>query len=347
MLKILLRPEAFIYIAFVVFTGAFFVLSIFTKDIPSQGLLKYYIQLSKDKIIWSFVLLSLVVCVRILFFGITAALKGTNPSLVFSHKNLARFPLEFSKFLKNLLLVGLPFLFSFYSLTLALGQLNLFNKDRLQDELLAQWDIALTHTFPSFTLASLQYPGWFIKSVDFSFMYLVPFLGLLGAYLFQARQKLFREAAGTFSVGMIFMFTGWILFPVLSPHDRFVDNVYNLPPSPSIQEYLVRYHPQEEISLFLQRIRESKEDLGVFPTSAFPSAHVAWAVLFVYYAYRTSRWLLLFSIPLAFLSTLGTVLFAQHYFVDIPAGIGTGLLAIAITRYVAQRRTVYLQYSSR
>ena len=132
------------------------------------------------------------------------------------------------------------------------------------------------------------------------------------------------------------MFVGWVLFPVMSPHDRFIDNVYDLPVSGSIERHLEAYDPPEEVSSFLERTRASKNGLSVWPTSTLPSAHVAWAIFLVYYAWRVSRWWGLLAAPIALLSTLGTVLLAQHYFVDIPAGMAAAILAIVATSYAAK-----------
>ena len=161
---------------------------------------------------------------------------------------------------------------------------------------------------------------------------------LFGAYLFYANQKLFREAAVAFCLSSLLAFSGWALFPVLSPHDGFIDNVYELPIFAEAQVYVQVYHPQEEVHAFLTDIRESKENLTVFPTSTFPSAHVTWAGLLVYYVYRLHRWLLIGAVPLAVLSSFGTFFFAQHYFVDVPAGILVSAFSIWIVRWMAKKQ---------
>ena len=193
---------------------------------------------------------------------------------------------------------------AFYGTSSALGQLNVFNSARLRDELLFRFDTLLTGTFPPLSAASYSFPHWFIGAVDFSFMHLVWALAVLGAYLFIAHSRLFREAIGAFFLGLMILYASWLMFPVLSPHDRFIDNVYNLPIVPEARSYVQEYQPQEEIRTFLTGMRESKENLTVLPTSTFPSAHVAWATLLVYYAWRLSRWLGLIAFPFAALSSL-------------------------------------------
>ena len=340
MLKILVRPEIFIYIAILFYIGLFLILRFFTENMSGRGLLEYYSQFNEGNFAWPVSFLLILFFVRIMVLWLNAAIRGLDPAVVFSRVNLHYALRGFVTFLKDLVVIGLPFVIALYTLTLALGELNVFNSTRLIDETVLSWDIFLTRTFLSLSLASFQYPGWFVEAVRISFVQVVAAFGILAAYLFQARQKLFREAAGAFFFGTIIMFIGWTLFPVMSPHDRFIDNVYDQEIPLAAQEYLENYHPQEEIAMFLENMRKSKEGLSVMPTSAIPSAHVVWAVLLVYYAYRVHRWLALLVLPLAVLSMFGTVLFAQHYFVDMPTGIITALGSIGIARYLARSQTM-------
>ena len=199
-----------------------------------------------------------------------------------------------------------------------------------------------THTFPSLSFATFDYPVWFIKAVDSSFSSLVLVFALFGAYLFYANQKLFREAAVAFCLASLLAFAGWTLFPVLSPHDRFIDNVYELPIFAEAQVYAQEYQPQEEIQTFLTGMRESKKNLDVLPTSTFPSAHVFWGSLLAYYAYRLHKWLLLLALPFVLLSSIATFLFAQHYFVDVPAGIAVAILSVWAAKFLMRQQTTKL-----
>jgi len=126
----------------------------------------------------------------------------------------------------------------------------------------------------------------------------------------------------------------------MSPHDRFIHNVYDLSIPTSVEPYLESYVPHQEIATFLDGMRERKKDLSVMPTSTFPSAHVAWGAFLVYYAYRVQRWLVVLALPFAIFSSIGTFLLAQHYFVDLPAGILVAVVAIYIVRRLAARQAV-------
>lgn len=332
-----LRPEVFVYVSFFAFTLAFFVLNSYTGN-GGQNILGYYVSVNGSQMAQGAAFFLVGAFLYIVVLWIKALMTRVDPLAILTRRNVALLSLRISVLSKNVGVVGIPFVLAFSTLTMALGPLNLFNATRLRDELLFRWDVLLTGTFPPLSLASLQYPGWFVSAMDVSFFYLVPVFVMFGAYLFLARQRLFRQAAGAFSLAGLILFAGWILFPVLSPHDRFIDNVYELPIFPGAQAYVEAYQPQEEVRAFLMNMRESKENLRVLPTSTFPSAHVAWAGLLVYYAYRLHRWLLIGALPLAVLSSLGTFFFAQHYFVDLPAGILVAAFSIWIVRWIAKKQ---------
>lgn len=285
-----------------------------------------------------FILFLVALFLRGVVLWIRGFLRGTDPATVFSRKNITSMLLGIRSLGKSALVVGIPAVVAFYSSSSALGQLNIFNSTRLRDELLFRFDTLLTGTFPPLAVGSFSYPAWFIGAVEFSFMHLVWVLLVFGAYLFIAHQQLFREAIGAFFLGLMILYAGWLVFPVLSPHDRFIDNVYELPTVEAVQPYVDNYQPQKEIAAFLQGMRERKEDLSVLPTSTFPSAHVAWATILVYYAWRLWPWLGLIAFPFAVVSSVGTFLFAQHYFVDLTAGILVSVLAIFLVRLIVRKQ---------
>jgi len=341
-LRILVRPEIFVYAAFFIFTTAFFLLNAFTQN-GGQDIVGHYLKLNGPRLVWTLILVFIALFAHGVVLWVKAAIRQVDPATLVTRQNAGLLIRQTRAVLKNLVTLGIPFVLAFSSLSLALGPLNVFNATRLRDELLFSWDVWLTGTFPPLTLSSFQYPGWFVSTVESPFFYLVPVLTIFGAYLFIARPHVFREAAGAFFLAAIIMFAGWFTFPVLSPNDRFVDNVYNLPVPPETQQYVERYQPQKEVLAFWEKIYASRENMEIFPTTAIPSAHVVWAVFLIYYSWRVWKWLLVFSLPFGLLATFGTNLFAAHYFVDILTGVVCGAGAIFIARWLARKKDAYLQ----
>ncbi|OHA66474.1 MAG: hypothetical protein A2672_01320 [Candidatus Wildermuthbacteria bacterium RIFCSPHIGHO2_01_FULL_49_22b] len=333
------KPEAVVWLAIFFLGVAYLLLSFFNKGGEGDAF-SYYLRLNTQGVRSFLFWLALVGygagSVRLAVFLFAAGMRGENPLAFFSKERVEKARHYFSRLGKDLLFLVAPLIIGFYVMSLAIGQLNLFNASNLKDELLLQWDFFLTGIYPSLSLGLGAWPGWFVKLVEVSFLYLGMALLAFAFYAFFWRRNIFREAVAAFFAGIMILFLGWTLFPAMSPHDRFLDNVYGLSVPPLVQEYVNDYRPQEEIRSFLSYIRERKEGLSYLPTTTMPSAHVAWATLLAYYAWRAHRWLGLAVLPFALLSMLGTVLFAQHYFVDIPMGMlvnaGSILLVKRLTK---------------
>ncbi len=271
---------------------------------------------------------------------IAAALRKKDPSRFFSLSFLKKSAERLFSGAGDFFKLWTPVIISILFLSFVLAALNQLNISRLKDELVVGWDKALTGSYPFIAFQNVPYPEWMVNFIKFSFFYLPVVLVFFGLYLFFSHRDRFREIAAAFCLSLAALLFFWELVPVLSPHDRFLDNVYALPISADIGQNLVsNYHPQPSIELILEKVRKIKTaDLGgVMPTSTFPSAHVVWASLLAYYSYKTRRELgLLFGI-VAFLSMAGTVLFAQHYLVDVPAGILVAAASIFTINFVSAR----------
>jgi hypothetical protein len=211
---------------------------------------------------------------------------------------------------------------------LAMGEANMFAPVRLQDAVIIGLEHALFGNYVFAALGAIHYPHWLIAFIVFSFENMA--LILIGAGIvlsFIARER-FRELLIAFCIGILAMFPLWLMVPVLSPQDRFINNVYHLPDSQQLALAVANYHPQPEIANFLQTIRTGKAGLPALPTSTIPSAHIFWAALAGYYLFRAKKWLGWVALPFLLASSFGTVLLAQHYFLDVPAGLAVAALAI-------------------
>ncbi len=229
----------------------------------------------------------------------------------------------------------LPIVATLLFVSMSMSYINPVNATRLIDIEVLRWDSFLFGSYPFIQWQGLAYPDLFIQAVNFSFMYLPLFLIGFSFYVFFWQRKVFGEMAAVFCLNLVLMIFFWQIFPVMSPHDRFIDNVYELPVPSAIEEQLAsNYHPHPLIQQFLDQMRDNKNRSlnGTMPTSTLPSAHVAWATLLVYYAYRTRKWSLVLFLPVAIFSSIGTFLFAQHYVVDVPAGVAVLALSVFLVR---------------
>ncbi|MBS3903295.1 MAG: phosphatase PAP2 family protein [Anaplasmataceae bacterium] len=228
--------------------------------------------------------------------------------------------------------VGVPVILVFFFGGLIMSYLNMFNSVRLMDATVAEWDRFLLGDYPFLSIYEVQYSSFLVWAIVQSFSYL-PFAFFALFFLVLAiRPEVFIRMAVTFSMALVFSIPLWNAFPVLSPHDRYLDNVYQLPLTEDIQERLRQFSPQPEIREYLGAAREEKTKRlqTYYPTSTLPSAHVQWAVFLIYFSYLIDRRWLWFTVPVGVLSSIGTFFLAQHYVVDVPAGVLVAVVMIWI-----------------
>lgn len=258
--------------------------------------------------------------------------QGTEGDETFFLKYLGQRIFRLAREFAGVAAICVPVILSSFFLSIVLSYVNHLARADLKDLWFMKADLTLTGGLPFVALASFHYPGWFVEVLWAAFLG-ISFLVIFAAmYIFHINRKLCVEFAACFSLALIIMLAPWRYLPALSPQDRFIDNVYNLPVPSSLALLIDNYHPQAEIVSFLKEERAMKQPLKDMPTTTMPSAHIAWITITGYYLYRARRLAALVgATPLA-LSALGTVFFAQHYFVDILGGIVAAAIAVAIVR---------------
>ena len=299
----------------------------------------YYLHLALGPVADA-LLLTILVCSLggLIYVGFSLILGAVyherDPREFFSRRFLVQKTKSILKGVFDVITLGGPVILTLVFVSLSMAYINPVSITRLMDDRIVKWDKALTGGYPFVVLNTIAFPDWFINAVDFSYMNLPLILIALALYIFVFHRSVFEEMGAVFCLRLVIMIFSWQVIPVMSPHDRFIDNVYQLPNSSQMEEALKERQPHPLIQNFLSETRERKNRSldGTMPTSTLPSAHVAWAALIVYYAYRTEKRFLWVLFPIAVLSTIGTILFAQHYFVDIPAGILVTALSIYLVR---------------
>lgn len=228
-------------------------------------------------------------------------------------------------------------------MSFALDSLNLIDKARLIDIVLVNGEHALFGNYGFIIFAGANYPAWFAKFVILSFNNMSGILLTAAFIIAYIRLNVLRQFAAAFCFGMLLMVPVWFAMPALSPQDRFITNIYHLPVPAVIASAVADFHPVPPIANFLANIESGKDTLTDLPTSTFPSAHAAWAVLTGYYLFLAQatapwyrRWLGWIALPFLIASTLGTVILAQHYFFDPIVGIIIAVVAIYAVNKLAK-----------
>lgn len=238
------------------------------------------------------------------------------------------------KTLLDLVRLAFPIVINLILFSYAVGYVNAVNRYRLIDTKLAAFDFWLTGTYPFLKLETIRFPGWLIETTEFSFLNLTFFLVLVAVITFLRNKKAFAKYAVAFFTSIILMIPLWLLVPVMSPQDRFIDNVYQQKDSPQMTAALDKFRPVPQVESFLNQMRKSKDGLDIMPTTTFPSSHAAWATIAFIYLLEASVTAGTLFFPFLLLSTLGTFYFAQHYFVDTPAGILIGIISVVVVSLI-------------
>lgn len=244
------------------------------------------------------------------------------------------------KKLRDTLVTIFPAILFLVVLSLTLSEMNAVDHARLMDITIISWERWLTGGYVFAILGNMHWPTWFLSSVIFSFNTMSGIVIVAAFVIALVRIQILREMIAAFCFGMLLMVPLWFAFPALSPQDRFIDNIYRLPVPQEISAAVADYHPQVQIANFLKSARNDKAGLTDLPTSTMPSAHILWATLVGYYLWKTRRWFGWVALPILLASSFGTVLLAQHYFLDIFVGICVSAFTIWVVENAAREDKV-------
>jgi len=189
---------------------------------------------------------------------------------------------------------------------------------------LVRLEQALWGTQPSLAFAQVAPWPWLSElfcAAYYAYYYFIPallFTVLLTRGYAQAERALFATALCFCGCYTLF----W-LFPVVGPHYWFPPHV-----GPQLYKGYVFNH-----LLFLFT------SWGEVPAGAFPSSHVAVALVLTLQARHLAPRLFPFMLTVTLLLCAAVVYVKAHYLVDVPAGILTGLLVNAVVDGVSRRRS--------
>ena len=254
-------------------------------------------------------------------------------------EDLGRKTSRLPKAVFDLFKLTFPILLNLILFSYVVGYVNAINRHRLIDSKLASVDFWLTGTYPFLKLETIRFPAWLIEAVEFSFSNLTVFLVLAAVITYLKNKTAFSKYAVAFFASILMMVPIWLAVPVMSPQDRFIDNVYHIKDPPRIASELRHFSPVPQVQTFLEEMRRSKEGLDVMPTTTFPSSHAAWATIAFIFLLEASGAASIFFAPFLILSTLGTFYLAQHYFVDTPAGILIGIISAVFVSFLFREKT--------
>jgi membrane-associated phospholipid phosphatase len=213
---------------------------------------------------------------------------------------------------------GLRFLHAWYPamiLPLVYRELAVLNRivtDRYYDAWVLQWEARLFGGFPVLTFSQRIPHPWVSEILHFGYVSYYTMIPALGLTLYLSRRyRAFHAYMFTLMATFFFCYLWFIFFPVEGPHYAY----------PTLEGSLQDGWFRRWALAVLAR--------GAARGAAFPSSHVAAAVVTVLGAYRWDRRVFWVLLPLGTALTLGTVYGRFHYAVDALAGlVVAGLFAV-------------------
>lgn len=193
---------------------------------------------------------------------------------------------------------ALPFIYK------ELAVLNRIIWDRYFDPIVQVWERILFEQSPVMWLSEWMNSFWMSEYLHFSYTFYYLMIPILGFALYgRRRYRAFESYIWTLMMTFFFCYLWFIFFPVEGPRYSF----------PSLAEQL-QHGPFYRLSHWIL-------ERGAARGAAFPSSHVAAAVVTLLCAWKWDRKVFIGLLPLGVGLVLGTVYGRFHYGVDALAGL--------------------------
>lgn len=160
-----------------------------------------------------------------------------------------------------------------------------------------------------------------VLQVCYSTFYFLPLVILIPLFI-KREKKIFERVSFGFLLTFYFSYLGYVLFPALGPR-FYLAHLHNV----SLRGYF--------IFPYLSKTLNGLENIQ---WDAFPSGHVAVALVYLYFAPKYLRSIFYWTLPLVLLLIFSTVYLRYHYVVDVFSGVILTGLVIGIDRLIYVRK---------
>jgi membrane-associated phospholipid phosphatase len=148
----------------------------------------------------------------------------------------------------------------------------------------------------------------------------------------------FRQFIMSFFLSFILATPIWFTFPTVTPNELFRENVFAAPTDTPMAQYAVAQSqligPMTTELLFNVSHMQSNPAVNHYHVPTFPSMHVAWGIVLVYFAFIIAWPVGVLYILWWILNITGAVFSLQHFGVDVIAGTIIGSLAFLVSGYL-------------
>jgi membrane-associated phospholipid phosphatase len=189
---------------------------------------------------------------------------------------------------------------------------------------------------PSFTFME-RFPTRLASEVFYGayFSYYVMIFGV-GLALYLRNRRQFDHYIAVTSFVFYVCYVAYIFMPVIGPRIYYPEFVHFTLPADAMPAHVPIFPAAVESGVFY-RIMEFVYDHFEAPGAAFPSSHVAIAVVTVYFSFRYLRTIRWVHLVMAVLLCLSTVYCRYHFVVDVIAGLLTAALMLPLGNWLYWR----------
>ena len=207
------------------------------------------------------------------------------------------------------------------------------------------------------TLFGVYVPFWLqkfshIPILDFilfkSYIFLSVITSVIFVLLLIKDIDILRRFVAAFFLAIMLATPSYYIFPALTPFEMYRNNVTETVIPENIQTTITPYleETSPRVAGLIDGISSmgSSPEKGYFHVSTFPSMHIAWGTLALYFSF-------LISVPLGVVASFwyvfnifGAMYTMEHYGVDMIGGALVGMLSIAIVHYLFTRTKKSSEY---
>ena len=239
---------------------------------------------------------------------------------------------------KKLLLFLATVQFATFSIVVMVNQIGDVNPDRVvnMSERLMQWDYTVFGSYVPFALQDLASNEVIDYLLVGAYLFLAVFLSLVLIFLIITKpMRYLRLYLFSFFLAAFLATPFWYLFPAVTPNEMYRENKLEVTESGPIRDYakMQSAKTSDRVTTLLAGLSQnaSRPEEGHYHVPTFPSMHIAWSVVVVFFAFQI--WLPFGSVSFLWgiLNIFGSMYTLQHYAVDVLLGLFIGTCAIALS----------------
>lgn len=206
------------------------------------------------------------------------------------------------------------------------------------NDFLMRVDYWLFGSFVPFKMHEYGFYRWLSPAMLFCYLKLSLVLSIVLVALFIFKAPRFRQYILAFVMIMYLCMPGWAAVPATCPGEAYRTDKLQLKTATDIDREIAYavVNLDSDVTDFCNRIEpcESNADEGRFAITAFPSLHIAWGVMIVWFGVELYQPSIILLLPWGLLNCVGAIFSLQHYAIDAPTGIVVAIAGVYLVRWL-------------